>query len=107
MCCIIHIDKFRYERKGAGCMELSDKQKKAYNIANGIQVANVKAGPFKTAGVPKGFIIRKCNGYVIKTIADFEKAFKLALDSEERALFITGQIPAGEPNVFAVMFPEE
>ena len=26
MCCIIHIDKFRYERKGAGCMELSDKQ---------------------------------------------------------------------------------
>ena len=26
MCYIIHIDKFRYERKGAGCMELSDKQ---------------------------------------------------------------------------------
>ena len=95
------------ESCGLELKELSDKQKKAYNIANGIQVANVKAGPFKTAGVPKGFIIRKCNGYVIKTIADFEKAFKLALDSEERALFITGQIPAGEPNVFAVMFPEE
>lgn len=92
---------------GADFKELTDGQKNALNVSAGIQVTAVKAGKFKQAGIEKGFIIRKCNGRNIKTVSDFEKAFKDAQSAEESALYIWGQTPAGVVMSFAIQLESE
>lgn len=92
---------------GADFKELTDGQKKAFNLSSGVQVTNVKSGLFKKAGIEKGFIIRKCNGRNIKTVADFEKAFKEAQSAEESALYIWGQTPAGVAMNYAIQLENE
>lgn len=92
---------------GAEFKELTDGQKKALNVSNGIQVTNVKAGKFKEVGVQKGYIIRKCNGRNIKTVADLENAFKEAQTAEEAVLYIWGQTPAGVHMSYAIMVGDE
>ena len=92
---------------GAEFKELSDNDKKALNISYGIQIKDIKDGKLKSAGLSKGFIIRKCNGLNIKTVKDFENAFKSAQESEEQTLYIWGQTPAGVQGSFAIQLGNE
>ena len=92
---------------GAEFKELTDAQKKDLNLSYGVQVAKLKDGVLKDAGVPEKFIILKCNNQVVKSVADIEKVFKSAQTSEEQTLWIYGKTPAGQPRSFAVQFGDE
>ena len=92
---------------GAEFAELTDSQKKSLNLSSGVQVKSLKSGKLNTAGVPKDFIIRKCNGQNVKTVKDLEQIFKIAQNSEDQTLWIWGQTPAGKQMSFAVQLGDE
>ena len=91
---------------GAEFKELSENQKKSLNLTNGVQVNSIKDGKLADAGMPKDFIIRKCNGQTIKSVKDLEQVFKTAQNSEDQTLWIWGQTPAGKQMSFAVQLGE-
>lgn len=91
---------------GAEFKEITDSQKKSLNIQSGVQITSVKGGLIQDAGIPKDFIIRKCNGQNIKTVKDLEQVFKVAQNSEDQTLWIWGQTPAGKQMSFAVQLGE-
>ncbi len=92
---------------GAEFKELTDGQKKDLNLTYGVQVSKLSAGLLKDAGIPEKFIILKANNQNVKTVADLEKIFKSAQNSEEQTLYIYGKTPAGQARSFAVMLSEE
>ncbi|MBR1466702.1 MAG: Do family serine endopeptidase [Bacteroidaceae bacterium] len=92
---------------GAEFKEITDAQKKDFNLSYGVQVTNLKDGILKQAGVPEKFIILKCNNQLVKSVADLEKIFRSAQTSEEQTLWIYGKTPAGQPRSFAVQLGEE
>ena len=92
---------------GAEFKEITDAQKKDFNLSYGVQVTNLKDGILKQAGVPEKFIILKCNNQLVKSVADLEKIFRNAQTSEEQTLWIYGKTPAGQPRSFAVQLGEE
>ena len=92
---------------GAEFAELSDSQKKSLNLSSGVQVKSLKSGKLNAAGVPKDFIIRKCNGQNVKTVKDLEQIFKIAQNSEDQTLWIWGQTPAGVQGSFAIQLSNE
>lgn len=92
---------------GAEFKEITDAQKKDYNLSYGLQVTNLKDGILKDAGVPEKFIILKCNNQLVKSVADLEKIFRNAQTSEEQTLWIYGKTPAGQPRSFAVQLGDE
>ena len=61
----------------------------------------------KDAGVPEKFIILKINNQSVRTVADVEKLFKSAQNSEEQTLWIYGKTPAGQQRSFAVLLSDE
>lgn len=92
---------------GAEFKELTDSQKKDFNLSYGVQVVNIKDGKLKEAGIPEKFIILKCNNQNIKTVAELEKIFKNAQTSEEQTLWIYGKTPAGQQRSFAVILADD
>ncbi len=92
---------------GAEFAALTDSQKKALNMTNGVQVTSLKNGRLKEAGVPEKFIILKVNNHDIKSVKDLETVFKLASNSTEQTLWIWGKTPAGRSGSFAVSIAEE
>lgn len=92
---------------GAEFKELTDSQKKSYDMDYGIQVVKVKEGKMKEAGIPQDFIILKVNNQNIKTVEDLQSVFKTASSSDEQTLWIWGKTPAGKPGSFAVSIAEE
>lgn len=91
---------------GAEFKELTDSQKKSLNLTAGVQVTALNGGKLQDAGIPKDFIIRKCNGQNIKTVKDLEQVFKVAQNSEDQTLWIWGQTPAGKQMSFAIQLAE-
>ncbi len=91
---------------GAEFKELTESQQKSLNLSSGVQVTSIKDGKLRDAGIPKDFIIRKCNGMNIKTVKDLEQVFKSAQSSEDQTLWIWGQTPAGKQMSFAVQLGE-
>lgn len=87
---------------GAAFKELPDEVKKQLNLASGIQVTGVSSGKMSDAGIRKGFIILKANGQTIRSVSDFEDAFKAASTSPEQVIFITGMFPSGKRANYAV-----
>lgn len=92
---------------GAEFKELTDSQKKSLNLTGGVQITAIKDGALKQAGMPKDFIIRKCNGQNIKSVKDLEQVFKIAQNAEDQTLWIWGQTPAGKQMSFAIQLGEE
>lgn len=91
---------------GAEFKELTEAQKKSLNLTSGVQITSIKSGKLDDAGIPKDFIIRKCNGQNIKTVKDLEQVFKIAQNSEDQTLWIWGQTPAGKQMSFAIQLGE-
>ena len=92
---------------GAEFKELTEAQKKDYNLSYGVQVNKLNSGRLKDAGVPEKFIILKINNQSVRTVADVEKLFKSAQNSEEQTLWIYGKTPAGQQRSFAVLLSDE
>ena len=88
-------------------LNLTEAQKKDYNLSYGVQVNKLNSGRLKDAGVPEKFIILKINNQSVRTVADVEKLFKSAQNSEEQTLWIYGKNPAGQQRSFAVLLSDE
>lgn len=89
---------------GCAFKALKDDTKSQLKISYGIQVAGLKNGPFKDAGIKEGFIILEVNGMRITSVDDMEKAYNAvtAPGSSENVMFITGIYPTGKKSYYAV-----
>ena len=87
---------------GAEFKELSDKDKKQYNVSYGLKVVAVEKGLFADAGIDKGFVVVKVNGINMRNIEDMHKAVKDANSSSEPVLFISGVTASGRKAYFSI-----
>lgn len=89
---------------GCAFKVVKDEVKRELKISGGVQVAGLKAGPFKDAGVRDGFIILEVNGQRIASVDDMERAYNACTDSSasDNVMFITGIYPTGKKHYYAV-----
>lgn len=89
---------------GCAFKVLRDETKRQLKISWGVQVAGLKDGPFKDAGIRDGFIILDVNGARITSVDDIEKAYNAVTspDATENVMFITGLYPTGKKAYYAV-----
>lgn len=98
------------ELLGANFSEVSPQMKRTLNIGSGIQVAGVKEGKFKQAGIRKGFIILKVNNIQIEGVDQFEKLVNTAKNNagyDHSVLFIVGIYPDGKITPYAIDMSEQ
>lgn len=69
-----------------------------------MQVAGLKDGKFRDAGIKEGFIILDINNARVNSADDVEKVFNSIMKSEEydHVMFITGLYPTGKKMYYAV-----
>jgi len=91
---------------GADFREITKAQKEQLEIQYGLEVIKVNNGKMKSAGVPKGFIIRQVNDQPIKTVDDLQDIVKEASTSSEPVLIIKGIYPTGKRGYFVVQLSE-
>lgn len=88
---------------GAEFKELSADQKKSLNLSNGVQVTKLESNsPLRKMGVGNDFIIMLANNAKINTVADLERIYKSACESEAKTLFIWGKYPSGRTGSYAI-----
>ncbi|MEG1644141.1 MAG: Do family serine endopeptidase [Bacteroidales bacterium] len=89
---------------GVGFKELSTKDKNAYGISAGVEVAGVNAGKFQLAGIRKGFIILNINGETVDSISTIERIYNdiLTSDARDKVMFMSGIYPNGRSAYYAV-----
>ena len=88
---------------GAEFKELTDDQKKSLNLSNGVQVTKLESNsPLRKMGVGNDFIIMLANNVKINTVADLERVYKSACESEAKTLFIWGKYPSGRTGSYAI-----
>ncbi|MBE6294786.1 MAG: Do family serine endopeptidase [Bacteroidales bacterium] len=87
---------------GAEFKELSDKDKKQYNIGYGLKVVDIHDGLFQKFGLKKGIVITKVNSMPVKTVDDLQKIVKQANSSSEQVLFISAVTPSGRRVYYSV-----
>lgn len=87
---------------GAEFKELSDKEKKQYNIGYGLKVVDIHDGLFQQFGLKKGIVITKVNSMPVKTVDDLQKIVKQANSSSEQVLFISAVTPSGRRVYYSV-----
>ncbi len=87
---------------GAEFKELSDKEKKQYNIGYGLKVVDIHGGLFQQFGLKKGIVITKVNSMPVKTVDDLQKIVKQANSSSEQVLFISAVTPSGRRVYYSV-----
>lgn len=88
---------------GAKFTAITDDQKKTLNMKNGVQVTEISQdSPLRNVGMGNEFIILNANNQTITSVADLEKVFKLAQQSEQKVLFIWGKYPSGRTGSYAV-----
>ena len=97
-----------YSSLGAAFKELSEAQRKELRVRNGVEVAGVKDGKFKAAGIRDGFVILEINNTMITSVDDIEKIFESITRSNNnhKVMFITGIYPNGKTMYYAVDLSE-
>ena len=93
---------------GAAFKDLSNAQKRELNIRNGVEVAGLKNGKFKAAGIREGFVILEVNDNVIASVSDMENIFNRITQSgnSRKVMFITGIYPNGKLMYYAIDLAE-
>ena len=94
---------------GCAFMKVGDETKKKLGITNGVQVAGVKNGPFKDAGVKDNFVITEINGRNVNSVDDVENIYNQIMKSndEDKVMFLTGLYPNGKKYYYAVNLQPE
>ena len=89
---------------GCAFRPLSDKMKEQLHISHGVQVAGLKAGKFKEAGVTNGFIITDINDTPVDSQDDVEKIYDSIMrnSSPDKGMCITGLYSTGKRDYKAV-----
>ena len=94
---------------GCAFKKVSEKTKAQLGISGGVQVAGLKAGKFKDAGIPEGFIILTINDVPVNSQNDVENIYNEIMrdSSPNKVMFITGLYPTGKRGYMAVPLAEE
>ncbi len=73
-------------------------------LRSGLQVAQVRDGRFKEAGIKEGYIIADINNMRVTSTEDVEKIYKAIMDDDQydKVMFITGFYPTGRKTFYAV-----
>ena len=89
---------------GATLKEASDELKNKLRIRGGVEVAKVKEGQFKKAGIRDGFVILDINGERIMNVKNVEAVFQALMRGEirDKVMFIKGLYPNGRAAYYAV-----
>jgi Do/DeqQ family serine protease len=89
---------------GCAFTELSDKEKKDYNISHGVKVAGLTAGKFKSNGIKNGIIITHINQQAVDSQDDVEQIYNQIMRSqdEDKVMVITGLTQTGKKVYYAV-----
>ena len=93
---------------GCAFKKLSNATKQSLGITSGVQVAGLKAGKFKDAGIKEGFIILDINNQRVNSQDDVEAIYKAIINSSDsdKVMFITGVYPTGAKKYYAVDLSE-
>lgn len=94
---------------GCAFQKVSDKTKSQLGISGGVQVAGLKAGKFKDAGITDGFIILSINDQPVNSQDDVENIYNdiMRESSPNKVMFITGLYPTGKRGYKAVPLTDE
>ncbi len=82
---------------GATFEPVSDKDKRALGIANGVRVVSLKSGKFAQVGIKEGFIITSVN----KTAVNSVKEVAYILENTEGGVIIEGVDKSGAKSYYA------
>lgn len=91
-----------FSELGCAFMKLSQDLKQRLSISSGVQVAGLKNGPVREAGVKDGFIILEINGESVNSSEDVEDIFNRVMKSDEKVLVLSGIYPTGKRYYYAV-----
>lgn len=83
---------------GADIQNLSDEDRKNFDIANGAKVTNVRGGIFKEAGIPEGFVIVKIKDTPIYGANDVYRLLK----DKTGGIMIEGYTAKGQKKYFVL-----
>ena len=92
-------------RIGFSAVDLSDEQKEALEVEDGILVTHVKKGPASQAGIRKDDIILSIDGKPVQSVEQFqklvsdlpaEKSVAILVQREGSPTFLAVKIPAGD-----------
>lgn len=92
---------------GCAFKEVPAETLRQLEIRNGIQVAGIKSGKFKDAGIKDGFIILDINNERVSSVDDIERIYKETMKGSDKVMFITGMYPTGKKVYYAVDLSEE
>lgn len=89
---------------GCAFKPLTEAQMREFRLSGGVQVAGLKDGKFKTAGIREGFIILDINNARVRSSEDVEKVYEaiMASGDSDKVMFITGIYPTGRKVYYAV-----
>ena len=88
----------RISELGVTFEPLSDTEKQALRLRNGLKVASVGAGKFRDAGIREGYVITKANRVPINSEEDMKKV----IDVADEGLFLTGIYVNGRVAYYAI-----
>ncbi|MGN1238694.1 MAG: PDZ domain-containing protein, partial [Muribaculaceae bacterium] len=89
---------------GCSFKKLSAAKKRELGISNGVEVAGLKAGKFKDAGIKEGFVIVDINNAPVNSQEEVENIYNAIMKSSDtdKVMFITGIYPTGVKKYYAV-----
>lgn len=89
---------------GCAFKQLSKSTKQSLGLTSGVQVAGLKAGKFKDAGIKDGFIVLDINGKRINSQDDVKSIYNSIMNSSDndKVMFVSGIYPTGAKDYYAV-----
>ncbi len=93
---------------GCAFKALSETKKKELALNAGVEVAGIKAGKLKDAGIKDGFIIVEINDTRVASVDDVEAIYNSIMRSadSDKVMFVTGIYPTGKRAYYAVDLSE-
>ena len=89
---------------GCAFLTIDDEKKKELQISNGVEVASIKAGKFRNAGIKEGFIITEINNTPVNSREDVESIYNSIMSSPDKrkVMIVIGYHPNGTEDIYAV-----
>ena len=93
---------------GCAFKALSQAKKEELGLRSGVEVAGIKDGRIKDAGVKEGFIILEINNTRVTSVDDVESIYNSIMNNEgnEKVMFLTGIYKTGKRAYYAVDLSE-
>lgn len=99
--------KTDFAETGCVFMKASNSALESLGLSNGVQVQEVKPGPFKDAGVKAGYIVTEINGQAVKTPDDVEFIYnKIMKGDDDKVMVLHGIYSTGKKAYYAVNLEE-